>query len=146
VLAHKNLALAVHAGFYGRDLPDGAILLSYMPLAHIYERMSELCTIVTGGRIGYYSGDPLRLMEDAQILKPHVFPSVPRVLNRIYQSAMLAKEAPGLKGKLFQKALSTKLEELAKTGRSSHALWDRLVFKKVCMPVFVAGNFGAELF
>ncbi|KAH6905799.1 long-chain acyl-CoA synthetase [Coprinopsis sp. MPI-PUGE-AT-0042] len=131
LLAHKTLALAVHAGFYGRDLPESAILLSYMPLAHIYERMSELCTIVTGGRIGYFSGDPLRLLEDAQILKPHIFPSVPRVLNRIYQSAMLAKEAPGLKGKLFQKALNTKLEELAKTGKTTHPLWDRIVFKKI---------------
>ena len=74
----------------------------------------------------------LRLLEDAQILKPHVFPSVPRVLNRIYQSAMLAKDAPGLKGKLFQKALNTKLEEFAKTGKNTHPLWDRLVFKKVC--------------
>ena len=43
-----------------------------------------------GGAIGYFTGDPLRLLEDAAILKPNYFPSVPRVLNRVYQSAMLA--------------------------------------------------------
>lgn len=43
-----------------------------------------------GGAIGYFTGDPLRLLEDAAILKPIYFPSVPRVLNRVYQSAMLA--------------------------------------------------------
>jgi long-chain acyl-CoA synthetase len=35
-------------------------------------------------RIGYYSGDPSRLTEDCQKLKPTLFPSVPRLYNRIY--------------------------------------------------------------
>ena len=35
-------------------------------------------------KIGYYSGDPLKLTEDCAILKPALFPSVPRLYNRIY--------------------------------------------------------------
>jgi hypothetical protein len=85
-----------------------------------------------GGEIGYFSGDPLRLLEDAQILRPNYFPSVPRVLNRIYQSAMLAGQAPGMKGYLFRTALDTKLRRLKDTGNNKHVLWDRLVFSKVC--------------
>ena len=37
VLEHKNLALATQSNMYGLELPEEAILLSYLPLAHIYE-------------------------------------------------------------------------------------------------------------
>ncbi|KAJ2916843.1 hypothetical protein MD484_g3554, partial [Candolleomyces efflorescens] len=131
ILYHKNLALATQSNLYGMELPDHGILMSYLPLAHIYERVAELCSIALGGRIGYFTGDPLRLLEDAQILKPNFFPSVPRVLNRVYQAAMAGGNVPGLKGNLFRKALSTKLERLRTTGIATHPLWDRLVFRKI---------------
>ena len=84
-----------------------------------------------GGQIGFFTGDPLRLLEDASILKPNFFPSVPRVLNRVYQSAMLAGQTPGLKGYLFTTAMDAKLKNLHETGDNTHMLWDRLVFRKV---------------
>jgi hypothetical protein len=40
-----------------------------------------------GAKIGYFTGDPLRLIEDAQILKPTVFASVPR--GESYKSTLL---------------------------------------------------------
>lgn len=94
--------------------------------------MQELCILGVGGRIGFGTGDPLRLLEDLQSLKPNYIPSVPRVLNRIYQSGMAAGAAPGLKGALFNRALQTKLQRLHTTGECKHAFWDRLVFSKVC--------------
>ena len=93
--------------------------------------MAEMSTISRGGSLGYWSGDPLRLLEDMQILKPNLFPTVPRVLNRIYQAGMAAAQLPGLKGALFRRALEVKLERLHTTGQITHPLWDRLVFRKV---------------
>ena len=41
VLKHKHLALATQSNMYGLELPEDAILLSYLPLAHIYEVLSS---------------------------------------------------------------------------------------------------------
>ena len=90
-----------------------------------------MAVVTLGGSIGYFTGDPLRLLEDCQILKPNFFPSVPRVLNRVYQAAMVAGGAPGLKGFLFRSALESKVKRLHESGNNVHALWDRIVFKKV---------------
>ena len=90
-----------------------------------------LCNIAVGGRIGYSTGDTLRLLEDIQILKPTFVAAVPRVLNRVYQVAMATASAPGLKGKLFRHATEVKVQQLRSTGQRTHALYDRLVFSKV---------------
>ncbi|KAI6019687.1 hypothetical protein F5J12DRAFT_967217 [Pisolithus orientalis] len=121
ILTHMNLA----------TFHEGCCHMSYLPLAHIYERICELNVIVVGGCIGYFTGDPLRLMDDAQALKPHFFPSVPRVLNRVYQAAMSAGNVPGVKGAIFRTALQTKLDQLHKTGVNTHLIWDALVFSKI---------------
>lgn len=96
------------------------------------QRVVELTTLAIGGCIGFSTGDNLRLLEDAQMLKPHFFPAVPRVLNRVYQSAMAAGNVPGLKGALFRAAVRAKLDQYHATGVSTHAFWDALVFRKVC--------------
>ena len=44
---------------------------------------------------------------------------------------MTAGNVPGIKGALFKKALQAKLDRLHSTGAVTHALWDRLVFRKV---------------
>jgi len=125
--------MAAQSNLYGYAIgPEERVtLLSYLPLAHIYERVNQMAVIALGGAIGFFTGDPLRLLEDAQILKPNYFPSVPRVLNRIYQAAMVAGNVPGLKGAIFRRAVQTKLENLHATGVTTHPLWDRLVFRKI---------------
>ncbi|KIO29700.1 hypothetical protein M407DRAFT_49678, partial [Tulasnella calospora MUT 4182] len=134
VLTHKNLATAAMGHIHGLpSMPDHPIMFSYLPLAHIYGRCFELCIAAIGGRIGYYTGNPLNLLSDVQALKPHLFPAVPRVLNRIYMGAMVNARAPGIKGQcfLFRRAVATKLANLHATGSTRHGLWDKVVFKKV---------------
>lgn len=92
--------------------------------------MIELSVVARGGSLGYWSGDPLVLMEDIKILRPNMFPAVPRVLNRIYQAGLAAAALPGAKGALFRHALSVKLNRLHTTGVQTHALWDRIIFKQ----------------
>ena len=91
----------------------------------------EMCVILAGGKIGYSTGSPLRIIEDMQVLKPNFFPGVPRLLNRIYQLISANLDAPGLKGALFRRGVAAKMERFKATGDHSHPFWDRLVFNKV---------------
>lgn len=106
-------------------------VISYLPTAHIYARLCEIVVVRTGGRVGYFCGDTTRLLEDMAILKPDMFPSVPRVLNRIAALVQAQASAPGLKGALLRKALATKIANHDRDGTLTHALYDRLIFSKV---------------
>ncbi|EKM55531.1 uncharacterized protein PHACADRAFT_256225 [Phanerochaete carnosa HHB-10118-sp] len=131
VLTHGMMANGFYAQLFGLNLSEAPVCMGFLPLAHIYGRMIEAIVIARGGTIGYWSGDPLRLLEDAQVLQPTFFPAVPRVFNRIYQAGMAAAQLPGVKGALFRRALEVKLSRFHATGQTTHALWDRLVFKKI---------------
>uniref|UniRef100_A0A672J248 Arachidonate--CoA ligase n=1 Tax=Salarias fasciatus TaxID=181472 RepID=A0A672J248_SALFA len=60
------------------------VTISYLPLAHMFERMIQFSMFVHGARVGFYQGDISLLMDDMRALKPTFFPVVPRLLNRIY--------------------------------------------------------------
>ena len=60
------------------------VYISYLPLAHMMERICQALIFQNGGRIGFYRGDIKLLIEDIQALRPTLFVSVPRLLNGIY--------------------------------------------------------------
>jgi len=43
-----------------------------------------------GGKIGFFQGDVRKLLDDIKELQPTVFPSVPRLLNRVYDKVRTA--------------------------------------------------------
>jgi long-chain acyl-CoA synthetase len=84
VLTHGNL-IASAAGFCRAiKFNSSDVYLSYLPLAHIYERTNQFVSLYYGGAIGFYQGDNLKLMDDLAALRPTIFCSVPRLYNRIY--------------------------------------------------------------
>lgn len=66
----------------------GDLHVSYLPLAHIYERINQITLVYRGVGIGFFTGDVLRLLDDIAALRPTIFTSVPRLLNRIYDKVM----------------------------------------------------------
>lgn len=135
-------AMITHAQFVGivagalmkkglDSLGQDDVHLSYLPIAHILERIVNQVFYYLGARIGYYRGDTLKIVDDCQELKPTVFVSVPRLYNRIYDKVIAGAEAAGgLKKKLFYMALNTKLERVKQDGTVTHPLWDKIVFSK----------------
>ena len=84
--------------------------ISYLPLAHSMEQCFINYALAVGLQYGFFSGDMLKLVEDVQELKPTVFPSVPRLFNKMYDKILAAvNEAGGAKKSLFHTALNTKI-------------------------------------
>lgn len=83
-------------------------------------------------KIGFYTGDVLKLVsEDIPTLKPEIFPSVPRIYNRIYGKIKEGIESQSsCKKWLIDRALRAKLANLEVTGSVAHPCYDLLIFNK----------------
>jgi long-chain acyl-CoA synthetase len=131
VLSHGNFIASV-AGmsrvvtFYPSD-----IYISYLPLAHIYERANQILSVSCGVAIGFYQGDNLKLMDDLATLRPTLFCSVPRLYNRIYAGIVNAVSTSGyLRERIFKAAYNSSKQAIT-SGRIASPMWDRLVFNKI---------------
>ncbi|PNW74853.1 hypothetical protein CHLRE_12g507400v5 [Chlamydomonas reinhardtii] len=136
VLTHGNLiSNAAGTATLLTESSPGDRHLSYLPLAHIYERVNIVLLTYLGAAVGFYSGNVQELLEDVTVLKPQIFASVPRLWNRIYDRVMLAVQtgSPLARG-LFERAYAHKRACLAKgdpVGGRWGRLYDRLVFSKI---------------
>ncbi|KAM9363334.1 long-chain-fatty-acid--CoA ligase 1a isoform 1-T1 [Symphorus nematophorus] len=110
------------------DLHD--IHVSYLPLAHMFERVVQGVILIHGARIGYFQGDIRLLMDDLKMLKPTVFPVVPRLLNRMFDKVFSQANTP-LKRWLLDFAFRRKESELKSGVVRKDSMWDKLIFKKV---------------
>lgn len=109
---------------------------------------------LVGGAVGFYSGNIKFLFEDMRVLKPTIMPSVPRLLNRIYEKEMANIVPWFFKRILFNMALRSKEKEIKKFGLSPttikiqlfklfiyysyfrgivrrNSVWDKLVFNNL---------------
>nr|CAB3459344.1 unnamed protein product [Digitaria exilis] len=147
VLSHENLIANVAGSSLDIKFYPSDVYISYLPLAHIYERVNQVALLHCGVAIGFYQGDNLKLMDDLAVLRPTVFASVPRLYNRIYAAYSVGtayklvafllfritnavKESGGLKEKLFHTAYNAKRHAIIK-GHNPSPMWDRLVFNKI---------------
>ncbi len=112
----------------------GDVHISYLPLAHIYERVNFLGATYAGVSVGFYSGDVATLLDDVLTLQPTIFASVPRLWNRIYDKVLAGvKESSPLARRLFEAAYAHRKAalEAGRDGGLVGAFWDRLVFSKI---------------
>uniref|UniRef100_A0A8C1SC45 Arachidonate--CoA ligase n=1 Tax=Cyprinus carpio TaxID=7962 RepID=A0A8C1SC45_CYPCA len=106
------------------------VSISYLPLAHMFERMIQVSMFCHGARVGFYQGDISLLMDDIKTLKPTFFPVVPRLLNRIYDKILGSVTSP-LRRAILHYAVRRKQAELSSGVVRNNSLWDRLIFNKI---------------
>ncbi|UDY22522.1 AMP-dependent synthetase/ligase [Nocardioides sp. Kera G14] len=144
VLTHGNfmfeLGVAVHML---DDLFDvkGRSTLLFLPLAHVFARIIQIGCIKSRTRLGH-SPDVKNLIGDLGEFKPTFILAVPRVFEKVFNTASQNAHADG-KGTIFDKATqvaisySRSLEGGGAGGvkglglRAAHAVFDRLVYSRL---------------
>ncbi|XP_059372233.1 long-chain-fatty-acid--CoA ligase 1b [Carassius carassius] len=134
MLTHGNIVSNVSA-FINVTKPTCPISprdthISYLPLAHMFERVVQGVMLMHGGRIGYFQGDIRILMDDLTALKPTVFPVVPRLLNRMFDK-IYGQANSSLKRRILEFAFRRKENEMKSGIMRRDSVWDKIIFKKV---------------
>ncbi len=113
-LTHRNLRSSVNQMWKRlgprpdkpEEMPvlDGEIRsLAYLPLAHAFERFSELAMVTAGASMGFAeSTEPEALKEDIQEIQPTGIATVPRLLEKIYDAVVEETAESPVKRRVFE--------------------------------------------
>lgn len=133
ILTHANAIseIAAVTCFNGSDtFFQTDIHISYLPLAHSFERCCVYIITSCGAQIGFYQGNINELFNDIATLRPTFLIGAPRVWSRLYDKLTLTIDnGPTLKKKMFWWGFAAK-QAAFKKGLTTSALWDKLVFSK----------------
>lgn len=137
MISHRNLVSNVLNGvksFPFPDMPD-ARALSFLPLNHIFERAASYIYIYKGISI-YYAESMDTIGENLKEIKPTIFTTVPRLLEKVYDRIMTkGAELKGIKRKLFYwaVALGEKYDNISSNGffyKLQLAIANKIIFSK----------------
>jgi len=135
VLTYKNFRDNAYASLISNIYPgftNSFIFFSYLPLAHVFERILCYICIIGGFRIAFYRGELLALNEDILVARPYVIPGVPRVFSRFYSEIMKGiNSLTGYKHTLATNAIATKFKRYTEDGVGAHWIYDKFLFSKV---------------
>ncbi len=137
MLTHENISSNSYASFTGIEILNHQEeqALTFLPLTHIFARMLSFAHIAWGQSM--YFSNPDQIVAHLAEVKPTVFASVPRVLEKVYDKVLLGiRESEGLKKKIGSWALDLAGDyDLSKPkgGLSpiKYALADKLVYSKL---------------
>lgn len=122
-------------------LPDviklGSSTLLFLPMAHVFARFVSVIAAFAGVKVGH-QGDSKNVGPAMQSFKPTFLLAVPRVFEKVYNSAEQKAEAGG-KGNIFRKAAHTAIaySKALDAGKVplglklQHSVFDVLVYKKL---------------
>jgi long-chain acyl-CoA synthetase len=138
-ITHRNLLFAAGTAVSSLEelFHDDAATLLFLPLAHVFARIIQCGTMYRGVKMGH-TWNVKELPADLQAFKPTFVLSVPRVFEKVYNTAKQQAHAMG-KGKPFDRSeqVAIKYSQAQDSGgpslrlRAEHALWDRLVYAKI---------------
>ncbi len=116
---------------------EGASTLLFLPLAHVFARIIQVGCIKSRTRLGH-SADIKNLLPDLQEFKPTFILAVPRVFEKVFNTASQRATADG-RGKIFDQAAQTAIDysrgldrgRPSIATRAKHAVFKRLVYGKL---------------
>lgn len=101
MLTHRNIVSNVVACLPCFPPGENMKSLSFLPLNHIFEKMVSYLYLFRGTSI-YYAESLETIGDNLKEVKPHMFTTVPRLLEKVYDKIMAkGSELTGIKKKLF---------------------------------------------
>ncbi|MDF3340893.1 long-chain fatty acid--CoA ligase [Mycolicibacterium septicum] len=141
-LTHSNLLYEIRGAkaCFPTELAPGERMLVFLPLAHVLARAITIAAFTNKVTLGFTS-DIKNLVPTFGVFKPTLVVSVPRVFEKVYNTAEQNARNDG-KGKIFSIAADTAIkwsEALDQKGtggpsillRAKHTLFDKLVYGKL---------------
>lgn len=136
MLSHRNIVSNLFDVEGLLPAKQGHVVLSFLPLCHIFERTASYAYMRAGATIQYAeSVDTLR--DDLLAFQPHFFTTVPRLLEKVYERIVsMALQSGGAKKAIFLWAnkLTEKYTPGYKPSGWEAIQWkiaDKLVFSKI---------------
>jgi len=140
MLTHGNFMFEVDnivAGMPQLFAVQGASTLLFLPLAHVFGRIIQLGCIHSGTKLGH-APDVKNLLGDLQSFQPTFLLAVPRVFEKVFNSAQQKATADG-KGNIFNTAAQTAIDysKSLDTGgpglglKIKHKVFNKLVYSKL---------------
>ena len=106
MLSHDNIVSNVVACKHLCPVDQRHRALSFLPLCHSYERMLTYLYMFLGVSV-YYAESMEKIVDNLKEIKPHVFSTVPRLLEKVFDRIMSkGKELTGVKRILFNRAVA----------------------------------------
>ena len=141
-LTHRNLLADVRNAVAGA-LPEvfeieGGSTLLFLPLAHSFARIIQVGCLESGAILGHWP-DASKLADGLPEFRPTFLLAVPRVFEKVFNSAQQQAAASGVKRRIFQASVDAAVawsRSLDAGGpgpgvRLRHGLFDRLVYAKL---------------
>ena len=141
-LTHRNLLAAVRNAVHAAlpevfELPDASTLL-FMPLAHVFARIIEIGCLEAGAVLGHWP-DTGTVAAGLREFRPTFLLAVPRVFEKVYNTAVQQASASSTTSTIFTAAAATAIgySQALDSGRPGvglqlrHVLYDRLVYGKL---------------
>lgn len=133
MLTHRNIIADCTTlnNFQSVPVRSDDVMMSFLPLAHMFERVVESAVYSVGARVGFFRGDLRLLPDDMKELSPTVLPVVPRLLNRLYDKVMTEISHSLIKKTIFNIAIAVKSRDLNNWVVRNDTFIDNLIFKKI---------------
>ena len=135
MLNQRNLISVLETVIKDSSVPldENGAHISFLPLAHIFERMVISGFMGVAAKIGFISGSiRTTLMDDMTLFGPTLLFTVPRVLQTIRQKVFdKFDHLSYFQRQLAYMAYNTKKENYRKYGVITHSIYDTLIFSKI---------------
>jgi long-chain acyl-CoA synthetase len=114
----------------------GSTLLSFLPLAHVFERLAGHFMPFAAGATVAYAESPDTLRDDFGLVRPTIATSVPRVYERLYDAIRSQASESAVRQRIFEWATDVgrdyfEADDPGPLLRAKHRVADRLVFSQV---------------